>query len=118
MDRYFALAPAEKIRYLDERINRSEKMRKEWQQKGAATRGAGAKGGSPGGLPGGPGGGFAAGAGQSGGPGQRTPPTAEEREKRRKEHLDRTTPEERAQRDRFRKDMADRRKQRGLPSRG
>jgi hypothetical protein len=110
MDRYFALSPKEKLKYLDERIDRSEKARKEWGQKGKQTKGGppgGNKSGSPGvgkaGFAGAPGGGPGAG-----------PRSAEAIEKRRKQFLDRTTPEERAKRDLFRKEMNDRRRQRGL----
>ena len=102
MDRYFALSPKEKAKYLDERIDRSEKMRKEREQKAAPG-----KGGPPGAV------GF-------GGPGAKTggvPRSPEEVEKRRKQMLDRTTPEERAKADQFRKEMNDRRRQRGLPVR-
>src|SRR5439155_1547995 len=51
MDSYFAMSPKDKQKYLDERIDRSEKMRKEWEQKAAQG-----KGGAPGGASGGPGG--------------------------------------------------------------
>jgi hypothetical protein len=116
MDRYFAMSPAEKTRHLDEHIDRSEKMRKEWQKKASSSKGGQAKGGkakngqAKNGF--GPGGSKASPA-----KGGRPPRSPEEIERRRKQHLDRTTPEERAQRDRFRKDLADRRKQRGLPPR-
>src|SRR4029453_12973125 len=33
MDRHFSVSPAEKTRYLDEQIDRSEKMRQAWQKK-------------------------------------------------------------------------------------
>ena len=105
MDRYFALAPKEKIKYLDERIDKSEKMRKEWEKKGAMGK---AGGPLASGFVGGPGGGGAGGTH----PKQRS---SEEMEKRRKEMLDRSSPKDRAQMDRFRKEMNDRRKQRGLP---
>ncbi|MDB5308517.1 MAG: hypothetical protein JWO38_2719 [Gemmataceae bacterium] len=121
MARYIGLPPKEKVKYLDERIDRSEKMRKEREQKGGKGNGAG---GPPGGFPGGgsaagsKAGGFAGsvgagGPGGGGGPGQGRSPA--EIENRRKQFLDNTTPEERAQMDQFRKDMNDRRKQRGLP---
>jgi predicted RNA-binding protein with RPS1 domain len=42
----------------------------------------------------------------------------EQREQRRKERLDQTTPEFRALMDQFRKDMNQRRQQRGLAMRG
>ena len=103
MDRYFALAPKERTKYLDERIDKSEKMRKEWEQKAGAS-----KSGPP------PGGGF---GGSGGRPGSGSAKSSEEIEKGRKARLDRTSPEERAQNDQFRKEMNDRRKQRGLPVR-
>ena len=113
MDRYFAMSPKEKTKHLDELIDRSEKRRKEWEQKVAQG-----KGGPPpgaGGFGGGPGGSKTGAPG--GGPGGRPPQSAEEIEKRKKQFLDRTTPEERARMDQFRKDMNDRRRQRGLPVR-
>jgi len=111
MDRYFALSSKDRTKYLDERIDRAEKMRKE-REKQAAQGKSGAPGGGVG--FGGPGG-KAGGGGGPGGPGGRTP---EEIERRRKQFLDRTSPEERARMDQFRKDMDDRRRQRGLPVRG
>jgi hypothetical protein len=121
MDRYFAMSEAERTRYLDEQIDRSEKMWQAWKQKAAQGKGNTGKGGQAKGRP--TGGGFGPGgkggaAQAGGGKGKRTPRSTEEILQRRKQHLDRSTPEERAQRDRFRKDMADRRKQRGLPPRG
>jgi hypothetical protein len=118
MDRYFAMSPQEKVRHLDGLIDRSEKMRKEWEQRQKAGK-AGGRG------PGGPGGGFAFGppgggggpGGKAGGPGGR-PRTPDEIEDRKKKALDRTTPEERARRDQFRRDLENRRKQRGLPVSG
>jgi uncharacterized membrane protein YgcG len=111
MDRYFAMSPKEKTRYLDERIDQSEKMRKEWEKKaGQGKSGQAGPGKAGGGFPGG---GSPVGFGGSNGK-QRS---SEEIEKRRKESLNRTTPEERAHMDQFRKDMNDRRKQRGLPVR-
>lgn len=113
-DRYFAMTPQEKVRYLDERIDRSEKAKKDRQQKPGGQPGGGFAGGPPGGGFGGgpPGGGFGGpqGGGKGGGP-----PSAEEIEKRKKQALDRTTPEERAKMDQFRRDMDSRRRQRGLP---
>jgi hypothetical protein len=95
MERYAKMAPAEKVRYLDEQIARSEKMRQQFAQRnpvGPPRTGPGT---------------FANGSrGQS----------AEEREKRRKQMLDKTTPEFRAMRDQYRKDMAARRQQWGLPA--
>ncbi len=109
MDRYFAMSPKEKNKYLDERIDRSEKMRKEREQKAAQ--------GNAGGLPGAGGFGGGPGGNKTGTPGGGPPLSAEEIEKRRKQFLERTTPEERAMMDQFRKEMNDRRRQRGLPVR-
>lgn len=104
MDRYFALSPKEKVKYLDEKIDKSEAFRKEFEKKGGQPKGAGFPpgGGQPGGF----------GAGNS-----KQPRSNEVVEKSRKSRLDRSTPEERAQSDQFRKEMNDRRKQRGLPVR-
>jgi hypothetical protein len=96
LDRYFALSPKEKTSYLDERINRSEQVKKDFQKK-AGTRGGGPPGGGGGG---------------------KGPPSPANIDHRRKEMLDRTTPEERAKRDAFRRDLENRRKQRGLPPGG
>jgi hypothetical protein len=98
VEHYFTLTKAEKTRWLDEQIDRREARRREWQ----AAGGNGAGGGGPGG-------------GQGGGPGGGANVSPEEREKRRKQMLDSTTPEERAQFDQLRKDLAARRSQRGLP---
>jgi hypothetical protein len=124
MTRYFGLSPVEKVKYLDAQIDRAEKMRKEREKKGAAGPGVGgppggfARGGGPGG-PGGPGGnktgGFGGPGGPGGGSGRGPGRSPEEGEKRRKQRLDNTSPEERAQRDQFRRDMNLRRQQRGLP---
>src|SRR5262245_20507409 len=95
MERYTKMNPAEKIRYLDEQITRQEKMRQQFAQQ---NPGAGARPGA---------GTF--GNGQRGG-------SAEDREKRRKQMLDKTTPEFRAMRDQYRNDMAARRQQWGLPA--
>jgi hypothetical protein len=85
-------------------------MRKRRQANG--SRGGGPPRGGPGGGPGfGPG-------GPRGGPGggrDGRPRTPEERERRRQQRLDRTTPELRALTDLHRKDLEARRKQRGLP---
>jgi hypothetical protein len=89
IERYFTLSKAEKTRWLDERINRMEAMRRARQASGAAAQ-----------RP----------------PGQgRTSLSAEERGKRRRGRLDQSTPEERARRDQLRKDFEARRRQRGLP---
>lgn len=105
LDRYAHMTPAEKARHLDEQIDRGERMRQQ-----SANRSPNGNGLSPGGGPGT----FGAGPGGQGGPpGQ----SAEDREKRRKERLDHTTPEFRALMDQYRTDMNARRQQRGLPTR-
>ena len=80
-----------------------KQMRKEWEKK-AGQFGAGPPGGA----------GFGTGGRPGGGGSQKT---GEEKEKARRAQLDRTSPEERARMDLFRKEMNDRRKQRGLPVR-
>jgi len=90
---YSQMTPAEKARHLDEQIKRGERMR---QQLGQRPQ-------TPGG----------------GGPGPRGGnQSPDEREKRRKERLNQTTPEFRALMDQYRKDMAARRQQLGLPATG
>jgi hypothetical protein len=97
LDRYFKMSKAEKTRWLDQQIDRMEQLRRAGQANGRPP----GQGRPPG--PGGP-------------PGQGRPNlSAEDRENRRKQRLDSTTPEERAQRDQIRKDLALRRAQRGLP---
>jgi hypothetical protein len=99
LERYARMSAAEKKHYLDERIDRMEKMRQQFAQRNpGGTGGPGAFGAGPGGR----------GQGMS----------AEQREQRRKERLDLTTPEFRALMDQFRKDMNQRRQQRGLAMRG
>jgi hypothetical protein len=110
---YVTMSPQEKRKYLDDQITRQEDMRRRMQQQqanGARPGGAVGGRGAPvmAGPPGGPGG--------PGGRGNRPPPSAEEKEKRRKQMLDRTTPEFRAHMDQYRRDLEARRQQRGLPA--
>jgi hypothetical protein len=102
--RYAQLSPAEKIRHLDEQINRAERMRQQFAQRNANGSGQRAASQGPGA--------FGAGGPRQGGPGRNASP--EERERRRKERLNNTSPEFRALLDNFRKDMENRRRQRGL----
>jgi hypothetical protein len=88
LEHYSTLTKAEKNKLLDDRIDRMEAMRKQMQ--GANANGRGSQG--------------------TGGPGR----NPDDRERWRKEMLDSTTPEERAQMDQFRKDMQARRALRGL----
>jgi hypothetical protein len=90
MARYFAMSPQEKTQFLDQQINQMQQM----SQQGPPPGGGPGFGGPPGGQP----------------------KTPEEKELRRQQRLDNTTPEFRAQMDQFRKDMAQRRQQLGLPA--
>ena len=109
MDHYFAMPAKEKQKFLDSEINRIEQFKKQ-----AGTNGlSGQPGFGP--RPGGNG------PGNTKGPGSTTR-TPEEIEKRRKEMLSHTTPEQRATRDqmrvqseKFRTDLNHRLQQRGLP---
>jgi hypothetical protein len=100
--RYTQLPPAEKKQKLDKDIDRQERMRQRTQNN--------QNGGRPGGFGGGPGGGGPGGAGGSG-----RPATPQDRENRRKERLDQTTPDFRELMDQYRRDLAARRAERGLP---
>ena len=119
MKQYFTMSPEEKTRTLDERIDRDEKRRQERVKdvngnpiaglNSSQNGGAGANGGGGRGLatsPGNP-------IGASGKMGD-SAPTSDDILKRRKERLDNSTPEERAQMDLYRKEMRDRREARGL----
>lgn len=86
---YTKLSNSEKTKLLDEQIGRMQQMRRDAPNAGSN-------------------------------PGSRSVPSrsAEDREKRRRERLDQTTPEFRAAMDQYRRDMAARRQQRGLPPLG
>jgi len=92
--RYAQMTPAEKVRHLDEQIKRGEQMRQQFAQRPQT-----------------PGGGFGAGP-------RTSSHSPEERERRRRERLNQTTPEFRALMDLYRKDMTARRQQLGLPAMG
>jgi hypothetical protein len=94
--RYFRMSPQEKTRYLDEQINRMERIR----QNGKARAG-----GPPGG---------ARARGASSGS-NRSP---QQRDQRRQQFLDSSTAAERAQMNAFMRDLNARRTQRGLGSGG
>ncbi len=105
LDRYFAMSPRERQQFLDQEIDRMEQMRRERANANAGTGTPAAFGTGP--RPGGSGG---------------RPRSPEEIEHRRKERLDRTTPEQRATMDqmrarmtRFHQDLNQRRAQRGMP---
>ena len=87
MDRFFKLSRREQVAFLDQQIDRTETQRRQQPTAAAAPGNAG---------------------------GQRSLST-EDRERRRKERLDQSTPEERAQRAEFFRQLNDRRQQRGLP---
>jgi hypothetical protein len=89
LERYAKLSKEEKLQFLDERIDRMQAMQ-------AAGQGrAGGNGRGPGNAP--------------------TSQNADDRERQRKQMLDFTTPEQRALRDNFIKDMRARLAQRGIP---
>jgi hypothetical protein len=95
MERYHQLSPAEKRKYMDQQINRQEEITRRMQQ------------GQPNGQQRPPG---------FGGPGgQNRPQTSDDRERRRQQRLDDSSPRERELRDQFRRDMEQRRRERGLP---
>ena len=100
IERYFKMSKADKTKWLDEQIDRMAAQRRERQAGGGGGPGRGGQGGM-----------FANGTGPGGGGGNLS---SEDRERLRKQRLDSTTPEERAQFDQLRKDMAARRAQRGL----
>jgi hypothetical protein len=89
MKAYFALPPKEKVAYLDRHINRMQQRSKQAGPKGPPQKTLGKR-----------------------------PSNPEEREKWRKLRLDRSTPEQRAMRSEFFKDLQARRRQRGLPEFG
>lgn len=97
LKKYSAMSPADKARHLDERIDRGERMRQQMSQRPQGSAGPRPSGGGS-------------------RPQNQQASSPEEREKRRKARLDRTTPELRALRDLYSKDMANRRQQRGLTS--
>jgi hypothetical protein len=132
MASYFRLAPADRQAELDRRIKADEQRRQQWQaerQKRDAARAAAGQQASVGnrGAAGGPGGrgtpegGGNAGTGSPpGGPpgGSRRTSTEEARNDRSKQRIDRSTPEERAQRTEYRRALETRRSQLGLPTDG
>ena len=103
MARYFKMSPAEKTRYLDERIRAGEKMRQQNQARNGQNGGGnGPRGGSTNG--GGP-------------PGNRDRSPAG-RDQGRQDRLDNTSPAERAMFAQFMKDLNNRRTQLGMPQGG
>ena len=132
---YFSLPPAQRQAELDRRIKADEARRKQREaeretrdreraaggpaasgnQSGGPGGGPGGPGGGPGGPGGGPGGPGGGPGGPGGGGGGRT---EEDRNLRLKARLDKTTPEERAQRTEYRRAMDERRGQLGMSGTG
>lgn len=113
LDRYFAMNRSEQKNYLDERINRMQKMRTNSNAKGNQNSNSKAGGGQGAAF-------AAAGAGGGkgfGGPGGKSS-NPDDIESRKKKGLDRTSVDLRAKNDRFRKDMEARMKERGIQSPG
>jgi hypothetical protein len=98
--RYSQLSPADKKKRLDQDIDRQQRRQQQMQNPGPS---------------GGPGNGGPRGPGGFGGPGPGRPATPEDRERRRQQRLDDTTPEFRELTDQYRRDLAARRQERGLP---
>ncbi|MBY0528536.1 MAG: hypothetical protein K2R98_34415 [Gemmataceae bacterium] len=121
-DEFFKIqSEEEKTAYLDKQIDQFEAMRQQWKAKmdsGEIPRPQwrGPNGGPPGagGATGGPGGGTA----NAGGNAPRPGPSVEERDKGRRERLDMSTPEQRAQRAEYFRQVQQRRQERGMPAFG
>ena len=111
---YFALPPQQRVAYLDKEIKQMEQRRKEMEARRAQSGQSGA--GNAGGWRGGPGGAQAGGGPQANnGPRPPRDNSPEARATRRVEHLDRSTPDQRAMRSAYRADIQKRRAQLGLP---
>ena len=123
IDAYFALPPEKRQAELDRQIKQEEVMRKAFETAGAVM-GAFGGGGNAGRGEGGQAGSASqqsGGAQQAGGPpggGPSGSRTEEDRNRWRKQMIDRTTPEQRARYVEYRRAMDARREQLGLPSRG
>jgi hypothetical protein len=101
MEDFFALAPPDRQKALDKRIDEDERRKKEAQKRRAQQGTKVGQGGGP------------MRTGQFAGRGQNR--TLEEKSARRNQMLDRSSPEQRAMRAEFRRLMDERRRQRGLP---
>ena len=123
IDGYFALPPEKRLAELDRQIKQEEMMRKAFETAGAVM-GAFGGGGNAGRAEGGQAGAASQGAGgaqQAGGPpggGPSGSRTEEDRNRWRKQMIDRTTPEQRARYVEYRRAMDARREQLGLQPRG
>ncbi len=114
MESYFNLPPERRQAELDRRIRADEERRQAREAERARREGqrsAPAAGSQPAGGSGGPGG-----SRSSGGRGRST--TEDERNVRSKRRIDRSSPQERAQRTEYRRALDERRAQLGLPARG
>jgi hypothetical protein len=111
MKKFFEMSKEDQAGYLDRLIKQDEERRQRWQSRNdnnpqaAEERRQRSQEQNANGGPGG--------RGQRGGNG-----SPEDRESRRKQALDRSTPEDRAMRAEFRKMMQERRQQLGLPAQG
>lgn len=112
IDSYFALPPEKRQAELDRQIKQEELMRQAFAAAGAV---AGLVGGDRGGNAGGASGGTAAAPAAAPGPRSRT---EEDRNRWRKQLIDRTSPEQRARYVEYRNAMDKRRGQLGLPAGG
>lgn len=112
---FFALPPAERQAELDRRIRAEEQRRQAREASRTAGAGGNASGGNASDATGsnGAGGSGRGGTTQAGGPpsGPRRGGTEEERNRRRKASIDRSTPEQRARRAEYRRVMQERREQ-------
>lgn len=135
IDAYFALPPDQRAAHIDERIDQMEEMRRIWEQRRASgdnprgdrDRDRGDRGERPGGPGpvsqaagsgggGGPGGGPGGGdrGGRGGGGWSRGMMTPEQRNARRRDRLDSTTPMRRAQRAEYARAFRERLVERGI----
>ena len=128
LKQHFALPPDQQRAKIDEQIDRMEEWRKEREKRRREREASGGdrerrdgdrgRGGPPGGGPvassGGPGGG---GRGGPGGSGWRNA-SPEQRNTWRRDRLDSGSPESRGMRAEYRRQMQERREQRGLPNNG
>jgi hypothetical protein len=111
MESYFNLPPERRQAELDRRIKAEEQRRQareEERAKRESQRPAPAAGSQPAGGPG----------GERSGGGRGRSTTEEERNARSKRRIDRSSPQERAQRTEYRRAIDERRAQLGLPTRG
>jgi hypothetical protein len=117
IDGYFALPPEKRLAELDRQIKQEEMMRKAFETAGAVM-GAFGGGGNARRAEGGQAGAASQQAGGPPGGGPSGSRTEEDRNRWRKQMIDRTTPEQRARYVEYRRAMDARREQLGLPPRG